>query len=138
MRRKAPSKCKQLTNDSERLNWLLNNRKPGPVCWYRDSRGEEWLIRTRKDIDRWSGSSMAEQALYKGQVAGSIPAPTTSNAKHPNDKLRDAAHDLLGPVVELLERADRELRRYLLDQPLFLSMREQAARLRAVMGKEKE
>jgi hypothetical protein len=35
------------------LDWLLNNRKPGPVCWYRNGKDEEYLMRSREDVDYW-------------------------------------------------------------------------------------
>jgi hypothetical protein len=38
--------------DTERLNWLLKNRAPGPVCWYRDGNGEEWLLNSREAVDK--------------------------------------------------------------------------------------
>lgn len=44
---------KLLQKEIERLNWLLNNRFPGPVCWYREKNGEEFLIMSREDIDKW-------------------------------------------------------------------------------------
>lgn len=39
--------------DTERLEWLLANKSPGPVCWYRVMGGDEYLITSRAAIDKW-------------------------------------------------------------------------------------
>ena len=40
--------------DTERLEWLLANKSPGPVCWYRvKGGGDEYLITSRAAIDKW-------------------------------------------------------------------------------------
>lgn len=36
--------------DTEMLDWLLCNKKPGPVCWYRDAMGDEWLLNDRAAV----------------------------------------------------------------------------------------
>ena len=39
-----------LKEDSIMLEWILDNNAPGPVCWFRDSNREEWLMCSREDV----------------------------------------------------------------------------------------
>ena len=42
-------------SDTAMLEWLLDHQcasgsNPGPVCWYRDKGGGEWIMRSRDDV----------------------------------------------------------------------------------------
>jgi hypothetical protein len=40
-----------MITDKERLEFLLGNRQPGPVCWFRLKNGESFLINSKEKVD---------------------------------------------------------------------------------------